>query len=94
MHCQGEEPDLLRCPKSSWNGGECASAAAVTCDSQQGSSFAGFPRLALKSGDCVLNGERERESVIEMEGDIFQIKFHYVWQCVSSCFNASYGDIF
>lgn len=35
VHCQGEEPDLLRCPKTSWNDGECASAAAVTCDSRQ-----------------------------------------------------------
>uniref|UniRef100_A0A667WN13 Neurotrypsin n=1 Tax=Myripristis murdjan TaxID=586833 RepID=A0A667WN13_9TELE len=30
VHCQGEEPDLLQCPKTSWNGGECALAAAVT----------------------------------------------------------------
>uniref|UniRef100_A0A8C6TYL7 Neurotrypsin n=1 Tax=Neogobius melanostomus TaxID=47308 RepID=A0A8C6TYL7_9GOBI len=31
VHCQGEEPGLLQCPKTPWNGGACPSAAAVTC---------------------------------------------------------------
>ncbi|XP_067353642.1 neurotrypsin isoform X3 [Channa argus] len=35
VHCQGEEPDLLQCPKSTWNGGECSLVAAVTCTQQQ-----------------------------------------------------------
>uniref|UniRef100_A0A672YD56 Neurotrypsin n=1 Tax=Sphaeramia orbicularis TaxID=375764 RepID=A0A672YD56_9TELE len=35
VHCQGEEPDLLQCPKTPWNGGECSLAAAVTCIQQQ-----------------------------------------------------------
>ncbi|KAM7394278.1 hypothetical protein PAMP_021091 [Pampus punctatissimus] len=35
VHCQGEEPDLLQCPKTLWNGGECSLAAAVTCTQQQ-----------------------------------------------------------
>uniref|UniRef100_A0A665UVH2 Neurotrypsin n=1 Tax=Echeneis naucrates TaxID=173247 RepID=A0A665UVH2_ECHNA len=30
VHCQGEEADLLQCPKITWNGGECSLAAAVT----------------------------------------------------------------
>ncbi|XP_037530254.1 neurotrypsin [Nematolebias whitei] len=35
VHCQGEEPDLLQCPKTTWNGEECFLAAAVTCTQQQ-----------------------------------------------------------
>lgn len=35
VHCQGEEPDLLQCPKTPWNGGECSMAAAVTCTQQK-----------------------------------------------------------
>eukprot|EP00064_Thunnus_orientalis_P011713 superscaffoldBa00001718_g11744 len=35
VHCQGEEPDLLQCPKTLWNGGECSLAAAVTCTQQK-----------------------------------------------------------
>ncbi|XP_035856878.1 neurotrypsin isoform X3 [Sander lucioperca] len=34
VHCQGEEPDLLLCPKTAWNGGECSLAAAITCTQQ------------------------------------------------------------
>lgn len=36
VHCQGEEPDLLQCPKTTWNGGECSMVAAITCSQQQG----------------------------------------------------------
>lgn len=36
VHCQGEEPDLLQCPKTTWNGGECSLVAAITCNQQQG----------------------------------------------------------
>lgn len=36
VHCQGEEPDLLQCPKTIWNGGECSLVAAITCTQQQG----------------------------------------------------------
>ncbi|KAG7484983.1 neurotrypsin isoform X1 [Solea senegalensis] len=35
VHCQGEESDLLQCPKTTWNGGECSFAATVTCTQQQ-----------------------------------------------------------
>ncbi|XP_061599808.1 neurotrypsin isoform X3 [Cololabis saira] len=35
VHCQGEEPELLQCPKSTWNGEDCSLAAAVTCTQQQ-----------------------------------------------------------
>ncbi|KAK1885791.1 Neurotrypsin [Dissostichus eleginoides] len=35
VHCQGEESDLLQCPKTVWNGGECNLAAAITCAQQQ-----------------------------------------------------------
>ncbi|XP_056441951.1 neurotrypsin [Gadus chalcogrammus] len=35
VHCQGAEPDLLQCPRTPWNGGECPMAAAVTCSQQQ-----------------------------------------------------------
>ncbi|KAG7225861.1 hypothetical protein INR49_014384 [Caranx melampygus] len=35
VHCRGEEPDLLHCPKTTWNGGECSLVAAVTCTPQQ-----------------------------------------------------------
>ncbi|XP_057700240.1 neurotrypsin [Corythoichthys intestinalis] len=34
VHCQGDEPDLLQCPKTIWNGDECSLAAAVTCTKQ------------------------------------------------------------
>ncbi|MEQ2168195.1 hypothetical protein GOODEAATRI_011773 [Goodea atripinnis] len=36
VHCQGEEPDLLQCPKTTWRGEECSLAAAVTCTQQRG----------------------------------------------------------
>lgn len=56
VQCQGEEADLLRCPKISWNGGECASAAAVTCHSQQGNYFYRFSIFfPLKSSACSEN---------------------------------------
>ncbi|XP_061882234.1 neurotrypsin [Entelurus aequoreus] len=35
VRCQGDEPDLLQCPKSAWNGGECSLVAAVTCTKQE-----------------------------------------------------------
>ncbi|XP_037326813.2 neurotrypsin isoform X1 [Pungitius pungitius] len=35
VHCQGEEADLLQCPKTTWNGGECPLVAAVTCIQHQ-----------------------------------------------------------
>ncbi|XP_008411857.1 neurotrypsin [Poecilia reticulata] len=35
VHCQGEEPDLLQCPKTTWKGEECSLAAAVTCTQQR-----------------------------------------------------------
>ncbi|KAF7670313.1 hypothetical protein LDENG_00271850 [Lucifuga dentata] len=35
VHCQGDELDLLQCPKTLWNGEECTTAAAVTCIQQQ-----------------------------------------------------------
>nr|XP_040041983.1 neurotrypsin isoform X1 [Gasterosteus aculeatus aculeatus]XP_040041984.1 neurotrypsin isoform X1 [Gasterosteus aculeatus aculeatus] len=31
VHCQGEEADLLQCPKTTWNGGECPLVAAIAC---------------------------------------------------------------
>uniref|UniRef100_UPI000D301F8F neurotrypsin-like n=1 Tax=Maylandia zebra TaxID=106582 RepID=UPI000D301F8F len=34
VHCQGKEPDLLQCPKATWNGEECSLVAAVTCNQQ------------------------------------------------------------
>ncbi|XP_049576030.1 neurotrypsin [Syngnathus scovelli] len=34
VRCQGDESDLLQCPKSMWNGGECSMTAAVTCTKQ------------------------------------------------------------
>ncbi|XP_061628246.1 neurotrypsin isoform X3 [Phyllopteryx taeniolatus] len=34
VHCQGDEPDLLQCPKTMCNGGECSLSAAVTCTKQ------------------------------------------------------------
>lgn len=39
VHCLGEEPDLLQCPKTTWNGAECSLVAAVTCTQQQGRSM-------------------------------------------------------
>uniref|UniRef100_A0A3P8VJ07 Neurotrypsin n=1 Tax=Cynoglossus semilaevis TaxID=244447 RepID=A0A3P8VJ07_CYNSE len=36
VNCQGDEQDLLLCSKTTWNGGECSVAAAVTCTQQQG----------------------------------------------------------
>ncbi|XP_068613041.1 neurotrypsin-like [Brachionichthys hirsutus] len=35
IRCRGEEPDLLRCPKTTWNGEECSLAAAISCTQQQ-----------------------------------------------------------
>ncbi|KAK7929653.1 hypothetical protein WMY93_006048 [Mugilogobius chulae] len=35
VHCHGEELDLLQCPRTHWNGGECAVAAGVTCTQQK-----------------------------------------------------------
>ncbi|KAB5518531.1 hypothetical protein PHYPO_G00167140 [Pangasianodon hypophthalmus] len=39
--CSGDEADLLQCPRSVWNGGECANqqAAAVTCTPVEAASF-------------------------------------------------------
>ncbi|KAG7313958.1 hypothetical protein KOW79_022454 [Hemibagrus wyckioides] len=39
--CSGDEVDLLQCPRSVWNGGECANqqAAAVTCTPVEAVSF-------------------------------------------------------
>uniref|UniRef100_A0A3B5AAV9 Neurotrypsin n=1 Tax=Stegastes partitus TaxID=144197 RepID=A0A3B5AAV9_9TELE len=34
VHCRGDEQDLLQCPKTTWNGGECSLAAAITCTQQ------------------------------------------------------------
>ncbi|XP_067106406.1 neurotrypsin [Osmerus mordax] len=31
VHCEGAEFDLMQCPKTAWNGGECPQAAALTC---------------------------------------------------------------
>uniref|UniRef100_A0A3P9DDF5 Neurotrypsin n=1 Tax=Maylandia zebra TaxID=106582 RepID=A0A3P9DDF5_9CICH len=39
VHCQGKEPDLLQCPKATWNGEECSLVAAVTCNQQPGVSL-------------------------------------------------------
>ncbi|XP_035386193.1 neurotrypsin [Electrophorus electricus] len=39
--CSGEEGDLLQCPRTVWNGGECANrqAAAVTCTPVEAAAF-------------------------------------------------------
>ncbi|XP_062864779.1 neurotrypsin isoform X1 [Trichomycterus rosablanca] len=39
--CTGEEEDLLQCPRSAWNGGECPDrqAAAVTCTPVEATAF-------------------------------------------------------
>ncbi|XP_027030202.2 neurotrypsin isoform X1 [Tachysurus fulvidraco] len=41
IRCSGGEVDLLQCPRSVWNGGECANqqAAAVTCTPVEAVSF-------------------------------------------------------
>ncbi|XP_048116111.1 neurotrypsin [Alosa alosa] len=50
VECSGEEGDLLECPKTAWNGGQCGQkqAAAVTCRPQEEDS--GFVPVRL-SGD-------------------------------------------
>ncbi|XP_023655223.1 neurotrypsin isoform X2 [Paramormyrops kingsleyae] len=41
VHCRGHEDNLLQCPATSWNGGECTKkqAAAVTCLPQEAATF-------------------------------------------------------
>ncbi|XP_056136474.1 neurotrypsin [Lampris incognitus] len=34
VHCKGDESELLLCPRTTWNGGACPLAAAVTCTQQ------------------------------------------------------------
>lgn len=57
IHCQGEEPDLLQCSKTTWNGEECALVAAVTCNPQQGRPSWGIKALLymtqMKSDDII-----------------------------------------
>ncbi|XP_049328322.1 neurotrypsin [Astyanax mexicanus] len=56
--CSGEEGDLLQCPHSVWNGGECANrqAAAVTCTPVEAAVF--IP-VRLSGGQSVYEGRVE-----------------------------------
>ncbi|XP_053475652.1 neurotrypsin isoform X1 [Ictalurus furcatus] len=56
--CSGDEADLLQCPRSVWNGGECANrqAAAVTCTPVEAASFV---PVRLSGGATVYEGRVE-----------------------------------
>ncbi|KAF7686757.1 neurotrypsin [Silurus meridionalis] len=56
--CSGDEADLLQCPRSVWNGGECQNqqAAAVTCTPVEAASFV---PVRLSGGASVYEGRVE-----------------------------------
>ncbi|XP_072526522.1 neurotrypsin [Salminus brasiliensis] len=56
--CRGDEGDLLQCPRSVWNGGECANrqAAAVTCTPVEATVFV---PVRLSGGASVYEGRVE-----------------------------------
>lgn len=58
VHCQGEEPDLLQCPKATWKEEECSGsvAAAVTCTQQR---VVGTLPLRLVGGQSESEGRVE-----------------------------------
>ncbi|XP_012686740.2 neurotrypsin [Clupea harengus] len=59
VECSGEEGDLLQCPKTVWNGGQCSQrqAAAVTCRPQE--EDAGFVPVRLSGGSSQYEGRVE-----------------------------------
>uniref|UniRef100_A0A8C7X4N0 Neurotrypsin n=1 Tax=Oryzias sinensis TaxID=183150 RepID=A0A8C7X4N0_9TELE len=57
VHCRGEEPDLLHCSKSTWNGEECLTAAAVTCIQQ---------KTVVTLPMRLIGGESESEGTVEV----------------------------
>ncbi|XP_024145323.1 neurotrypsin [Oryzias melastigma] len=57
VQCQGEEPDLLHCPKTTWNGEECLTAAAVTCIQQ---------KTVVTLPMRLVGGESESEGTVEV----------------------------
>ncbi|XP_068177668.1 neurotrypsin isoform X3 [Antennarius striatus] len=57
IHCRGEEPDLLLCPKTTWNGEECSMAAAVTCTQQ---------KAAVEIPIRLVGGQSRTEGTVEI----------------------------